>query len=92
MVCVRVACHENDGNHENDENDKATQTATNKELSAGSTEITETTKTTKTTGIKGANHGFPKPRVQKYPNLGSTAIELSSLILGLKPRIVSQFL
>ena len=22
MVCVRVACHENDGNHENDENDK----------------------------------------------------------------------
>ena len=22
MVCVRVACHENDGHHENDENDK----------------------------------------------------------------------
>ena len=22
MVCVRVAFHENDGNHENDENDK----------------------------------------------------------------------
>ena len=44
MVCVRVAFHENDGNHENDENAKTTQTATNKEPSAGFTEITETTK------------------------------------------------
>ena len=63
MVCMWVAFHENDGNHENDENDEATQTATNKELSAGFAEITETTEMTKTTGIRGANHGFPKPRV-----------------------------
>ena len=34
MVCMRVAFHENDGNHENDENDEDTQTATYKELSA----------------------------------------------------------
>ena len=39
---------------------KTTQTATNKELSAGFEEITETTKMTKTTGIQGANHGLPK--------------------------------
>ena len=48
---------------------ETTQTVTNKELSAEFTEITETTKMTKTTGIQGANHGFPKPRVYKYPNL-----------------------
>ena len=58
MVCVRVAFHENDGNHENDEDDS--DRATNKELSAGFAEITEMTKTTR---IQGANHGFPKPRV-----------------------------
>ena len=43
MVCVRVAFHENDVNHENAENDKETRTAKNKELSAGFAEITETT-------------------------------------------------
>ena len=63
MVCVRVAFHENDGNHENAKTTKTIQTATNKELSAGFAEITETTKMTKTTGIQGANHGFPRPRV-----------------------------
>ena len=42
---------------------KRTQTATNKELSAGLTEITETTERMKTTEIQGANHGSPKPRV-----------------------------
>ena len=63
MVCVRVAFHENDGNHENDETTKTTQTATNKELSAAFADITETTEMTKTTRIQGANHGFPKPRV-----------------------------
>ena len=57
VVCMRVAFHENDGNHENDE---TTQTATNKAVSAGLAEITETTEMTKTTGIRGANHGFPK--------------------------------
>ena len=62
MVWVRVAFHENDGNHENDENE-TTQTATNKKLSAGFAEIMETTKMKKTTGIQGANHRFPKPRV-----------------------------
>ena len=63
MVCMLVAFRENDGNHENDENNEATQTATNKELSAGFAEIMETTEMTKTTGIQGANHGFPKQRV-----------------------------
>ena len=71
MVCMRVAFHENDGNHENDEDDEDTRTATNKGLSAGFALITETTETTKTTGIQGANHGFPKPRVEKYPNSGT---------------------
>ena len=61
MVCMRVAFHENDGNHEKRRNaTKTTQTATNKELSAG---LTETTEATKTMGIQGANQGFPKPRV-----------------------------
>ena len=46
MVCVRVAFHENDGNHD-------------KEFNAGFAEVTATTKMTKTTGIQGANHGFP---------------------------------
>ena len=41
---------------ENPKTTKTTQTATNKELSAGFAEITEMTKTT---GIQGANHGFP---------------------------------
>ena len=74
MVCVQAAFHENDGDHENDENAKATQTAENKEWSAGFAEITETTEMTKTTGIQGANHRFPKPRVQKYPSTGSPRI------------------
>ena len=42
---------------------KTTQTATNKELSAGFADITKTTEMTKTAAIQGANHGFPKPRV-----------------------------
>ena len=42
---------------------KTAQTATNKELSAGLAEVTDTTEMTETTGIRGANHGFPKPRV-----------------------------
>ena len=36
-------------------------------LRAGSAEITETTEMTKTPKIQRANHGFPKPRVKKYP-------------------------
>ena len=32
MVCMRVALHENDGNHENDRTTKTTQAATKKEL------------------------------------------------------------
>ena len=55
MVCMRVAFRENDS-----DTTKTTQTATNKELSAG---LTETTEMTETTGIQGANHGFPKQRV-----------------------------
>ena len=34
----------------------------------GLAEITETTKNMKT-GIQSANHGFPKPRVYKYPKI-----------------------
>ena len=56
---------------------KTTQTATNKELSAGFAEITETTEMTKTTGIQGANHGFPKPRVEKYPKFWSVLVSLN---------------
>ena len=58
MVCVRVAFHENDGNHENDENDDHNSDSYKqlKELSAGFAKITETMKMTKTTGIWGANH------------------------------------
>ena len=52
-----VAFHKKDGNHENDENDEDTQTATNKEFSAGLTDITETMKWRKP-GTQGA-----KPRV-----------------------------
>ena len=43
----------------------------NKKLSAGSAEITKTTEKMKTTGSWGANHGFPKQQVWKYPSLGS---------------------
>ena len=39
---------------------RTTQTAANKELSAGLAEIMEFMDMTKTTGIRGANHGFPK--------------------------------
>ena len=47
---------------------KKTQTATNKELSAGSAEkITATMEVTRTTGIRGANHWFPKQRALIYP-------------------------
>ena len=67
MVCVRVAFHENDGNHENDENDKDNSDSYKEELSAGFTKITETTKWRKpresrvqTTGSP--NHGFRKTR------------------------------
>ena len=63
MVCVWVAFHENDGNHENDENDEDNSDSYKKGSSAGIAKITETTKMTKTTRIQGANHGFPKPRV-----------------------------
>ena len=49
---------------------KAVQTATNKELSVALTEITETTEMMKMTGIQGANHRFPKRRVQTYPKFG----------------------
>ena len=67
MVSVRVAFHENDGNHENDETMKTAQTATNKELTAGFAEIKETTKMTKTTQIQGANHRLPKPHTREDP-------------------------
>ena len=50
--CIRVAFHKNDGNHENDKKMKTTQTATNKELSAGLAEITEMTKTKGNPGCK----------------------------------------
>ena len=59
MVCMRVAFHENEGNHENDENDdKDNLDATNSELSTGLAEITET-EMTKTRRMQGAMHGFP---------------------------------
>ena len=61
MVCMRVAFHENDGNHENDVNNSKSY---EQGLSAGFAEdITETTEMTKTTEIRGANHGFPKQQV-----------------------------
>ena len=64
MVCVRVAFHENDGNHENDENDKDNSDHYKQGVECRiRKEITETTKMTKTTGIQGANHKFPKRRV-----------------------------
>ena len=67
MVCLRVAFHENDGNHENNENDEHNSDSYNQGVEcwnpAGLAEITGTTKMTKTTGIQSANHGFPKPRV-----------------------------
>ena len=64
MVCVRVACHENDGKHENDENDKGNSDSYKQGVECwihgnhGNHK-----KITKTTGIEGANHGFPKARV-----------------------------
>ena len=64
MVCVQVPFTKMT---EITKTTKTSQTATNKELSARFTEITETTKMTKTMGIQGANHGFPKPRVQRKP-------------------------
>ena len=61
MVCMRAAFHKkNDRNHENDETTNTTQTATNKEFSAGLAEITPTTEMTKPRGAWGAKHRFPK--------------------------------
>ena len=55
MVCMRVAFHENDGNHETTQTTKTTQTATNKELSAGLAEITGITENHR----NNENHGNP---------------------------------
>ena len=51
---------------------KTTQTATNKEFSAGSKEITGTTEMTKTTAIRGA-----KPRV---PHWQTTCLETPEIV------------
>ena len=61
MVCVWVAFHENDGNHENDENDEDNSDSYKQGFERWNS--TETTKRTKTTRIRGANRGFPKPLV-----------------------------
>ena len=66
---------------------KTTQTATNKELSAGLAEITETTEMTKTTGIRGAKHGFPKQRSsgasRGAPLTGSQVLMSNKMLLTL---------
>ena len=54
-----------------------------KELSSGFAEIMQTTQMTKTTAIQSANHGFPKQRVQKCPNLRLSIISQVSHPWGL---------
>ena len=60
MVCVWVAFHANDGNHENDEDNSDSY---KQGFECWKSEKHGTTKMTKPTRIRGANHGFPKPRV-----------------------------
>ena len=60
---MRVAFQENDGNQEAKKTTKTTQTATNKELSAGLADVTGTTEMTRKTGSRVANHAFPKQQV-----------------------------
>ena len=71
MVCVRVAFHENDGNHENDENDKDNSDSYEQGVECWIREA-ETTKMTKTTGIQGANHSEIPKRHRVYTNFSET--------------------
>ena len=80
MVCVRVAFHENDGNHETT---KTTRTAKNKELSAGFAEITETTEMTKTTGIQGAKPRVPQTTGLEIPDFLEPTLTLQSLLFSI---------
>ena len=57
MACMRVAFHDNDGNHENDEKDEDNSDSYKQGVECwigGNHEMTKTTK------IRGANHRFPK--------------------------------
>ena len=75
MVCVRVAFHENDGNHENDENDEDNSDSYKQGVECwirrnhGNHENDENHGNP---GCKVPNHRFPKPRVQEYPKKGNT--------------------
>ena len=56
-VCMRVAFHENDGNHENDEDNSHSY---KQGAECWISENHATTQKTETTGIWGTNHEFPK--------------------------------
>ena len=77
MVCLWVAFHENNGNHETTKTMKTTRTATNKELGAGFAKVTYTTK-------YGENHGKLgcKPRLPQTTGLEIPDFRVNQLNLG----------
>ena len=69
MVCMRVAFHENDRNH--DENDKDNSDNYKQGVECWISGDHGNHGNDEKTRNQGANHGFPKQRVWKYPILGS---------------------
>ena len=74
MVCMRVAFHQNDRNHEDDETTNTTQAAKKRSRGLDLWNITETTEMTNITKIRGVNHGFPQTTGLEIPDFWLLAV------------------
>ena len=89
MVCLWVAFHKNDGNHENFENDEDNSDSCKQEVECWINGITETTDMMKTTGIQGTTtsypyHGFRKTRHDTCKVAYENDTEHSLLLTGMR--------